>query len=174
MPVGSVLLSIGSASLPDGSSGNAAPAIQRVQSSAANPKAHFLQAAFDATTGEMLMWSFRMPQDYASAPVAKVQYKMASATTGNVVIAARIAAVSDGDAQDVDAKAFAAANTSAATAVPATAGFLDEISLSLTTADSLAANDFVVLWLSRDASNAGDTAVGDLECLCASLEYTTV
>ena len=52
------------------------------------------------------MWSFRMPADYASAPVLKVQYKMASATTGNVIIEGRLAAVSDGDATDVDAKAF--------------------------------------------------------------------
>ena len=170
MATGSILLPIGSATLPDGSSGNAAPAIQRVQSSAASPKAHFLQAAFDATTAEMLMWSFRMPQDYASGPVLKVQYKMASATSGTFIIASRIAAVSDGDATDVDAKALGTVNTSSAATVPGTAGHLDEISLALANADSLAAGDFVILYLARDIA---DTAAGDAEVVSVSLEYVT-
>jgi hypothetical protein len=173
MATGTIPLPIGAATLPDGSSGNAAPAIQVVKSSGADPKPFFLQAVFDPSTDEHMMWSFRMPSNYASAPVLKAQYKMVSATSGNVVIAGRVAAVSDGDAQDVDAKAFAAANTSGATVVPGTAGHMDEISLSLTTADSVAAGDFVIVWLSRDADNGSDTAAGDMEVISVSLEYTT-
>lgn len=173
MATASVLLGIGSAILPDGSASNAAPAIQRVKSSAAAPTPYFLQAAFDAATDEMLMWSFRVPADYLSAPVLKVQYKMASATTGDVIVAARIAAVSEPDAQDLDAKAFAAVNTAAAQTVPGTAGHVNEISVTLTNADSLAAGDFVIVWLSRDADNAGDTATGDMEIIGITLEYQT-
>lgn len=173
MATGTILLSPGAAVLPDGSASNAAPALQRVKSSAAAPSPHFLQLVFDASTREMAMWSLRMPVDYASGPVLKVMYKMASATSGNVIIEGRLAAVTDGDATDVDAKAFAAANTSSATAVPGTAGFIDEISLTLTNADSLAAGDFTVVYLARDASNASDTATGDMEVVAASLEYTT-
>lgn len=173
MATGSISLSVGAAVLPDGTASNAAPAIQRVKSSAAAPSPYFLQALFDAGTKEQCMWSFRMPPDYASAPVLKVQYKMVSATSGNVVIEGRIAAVSDGDATDVDAKAFGTANTSAATAVPATAGHLDEISLTMTNADSVAAGDFVIVYLARDAANASDTATGDMEVVAAALTYTT-
>lgn len=173
MATGTVALPIGAAVLPDGSASNAAPAIQRVKSSASAPSPYFLQAAFDASTKEQVMWSFRMPADYSSAPVLRVQYKMASATTGNVIIEGRLAAVSDGDATDVDAKAFAAANTSSATAVPGTAGHIDDISLTLTNADSVAAGDFVVVYLARDAANASDTATGDMEVVAASLLYTT-
>jgi hypothetical protein len=173
MATGSIMLSPGAAVLPDGSASNAAPALQRTKSSAAAPSPHFLQLAFDAATKEMVMWSFRMPVDYASGPVLKVQYKMASATSGNVIIEGRLAAVSDGDATDVDAKAFAAANTSSATAVPATAGYIDEISLTLTNADSVAANDYVIAYLARDAANASDTATGDMEVIAATLEYLT-
>lgn len=147
--------------------------MQRVKSSASAPTPYFMQAAFDASTEEQIMWSFRMPADYASAPVLKAQYKMASATSGNVIMEARIAAVSDGDATDVDAKGFAAANTSATTAVPGTAGHLDEISITMTNADSLAAGDYVVLYLNRDAGNGSDTATGDLELVAASIQYTT-
>lgn len=171
--MGSILLSPGAAILPDGSASNAAPAIQRVKSSASAPTPYFLQLVFDASTVEQCMWSFRMPDDYSSAPVLKVQYKMASATTGNVIIEGRLAAVSDGDAQDVDANGFAAANTSSATAVPGTAGHLDEISLTLTNADSVAAGDFVVVYVARDADNASDTAAGDMEVVAVALEYTS-
>lgn len=173
MATGSISLPIGAAVLPDGSASNAAPAIQRVKSSASAPSPYFLQACFDAATKEQLMWSFRMPPDYASAPVLKVQYKMASATSGNVIFEGRIAAVTDGDATDVDAKAFAAANTSSATAVPGTAGHIDEISLTMTNADSVAAGDFVVLYLARDAANGSDTASGDMEIIGVALTYTT-
>lgn len=173
MATGTVMLPPGAAILPDGSTNNAAPALQRAKSSAAAPTPHFLQLVFDAATKEMCMWAFRMPSDYASGPTLKVQYKMASATSGNVIIEGRIAAVTDGDAQDVDAKAFGTANTSSASAVPATAGYLKEISLALTNADSLAAGDFTIVYLARDAANASDTAAGDMEVPTSSLEYTT-
>jgi hypothetical protein len=167
------MLGIGAAILPDGSTTNLSPALQRVKSSAAAPPPYFLQLAFDATNDEQCYWAFRMPQDYASAPVLKVQYKMASATTGNVIIAGRIAAVSSGDSTDVDAKALGTVNTSGASAVPGTAGYLTEISLALTNADSLAAGDFITLYLARDPDNGSDTASGDMEVVAVSLEYTT-
>lgn len=172
MATGSILLSPGAAILPDGSASNAAPAVQRVKSSASAPSPYFLQLAFDATTEEQVCWSFRMPADYASAPVVKVQYKMASATSGGVAFEARVAAVSDGDAQDVDAKAFAEANVGTAT-VPGTAGHIDEVSITMTNADSVAAGDFVVVYLNRDPAHASDTATGDCEVVAAALTYTT-
>jgi hypothetical protein len=173
MAVGTLVLPIEAAVLPDASSGNAPAAIQRVKSSGADPKPFFMQAVFDAATDEHLMWSFRTPVDYASGLVLRCMYKMASATTGDVILAARVAAVSEPDATDVDAKAFATVNTSAAQTVPGTAGHLNEISITLTNADSLAAGDFAVVWLSRDADNAGDTAAGDLELVACSLEFTS-
>ena len=174
MATGSVLLPVSAAILPDGTTNNLAPAIQRVKGSAANPTPFFLQLAFDAGSDEFCMWSFRMPADYASGPVLKVQFKMVSATTGNVVILCRVAAVTPGDATDVDAKTFASANTSAATAVPSTtAGKLGEISLTLANNDSLAANDFAMVRLARLGSDAGDTATGDMEVVAVTLEYTT-
>jgi hypothetical protein len=173
MATGSILLGPGAAVLPDGSATNAAPAIQRVKSSASAPAPYFIQLAFDASTEEWCCWSFRMPADYSSAPVLKVQYKMASATSGDVIWVGQIAAVTDGDSTDVDAKAFASANSATVT-VPGTAGFIDEASITMTNADSVAAGDLVVLRLARDADAAGDTATGDAEFVAASLLYTTV
>lgn len=173
MATGTVLLPIGAATLPDGSASNATPAIQRVKSSAAAPTPYFLQAAFDAATVEILMWSFRMPADYLSAPVLKVPYKMASATSGGVAFTCQLMAVTPGDAQDVDADAFAAANTATDATVPGTAGALDAVSITLTNNDSLAANDFVVVRLHREVGDAADTATGDCEVVAVTLEYST-
>lgn len=172
MATGSILLPPGAATLPDGSATNAAPGMQRVKSSATAPAPYFLQLAFDAATEEWASWSFRMPADYSSSPVCKVQYKMASATSGDVIWVAQLAAVTDGDATDVDAKAFAAANSATVT-VPGTAGHLDEASITMTNADSVAAGDFVVLRVARDADAAGDTATGDAELVAVALTYTT-
>jgi hypothetical protein len=165
-------LPIGAAILPDGSASNAAPAIQRVKSSAAAPSPYFLQACFDAATKEQLMWSFSMPADYASAPALNILFKMTSATSGNVIIEGRLAATSSNDSTDQDAKAFAAANTSAAAAVPGTAGFITAITLALTNEDSVAASDLVVAYLARDAANGSDTAAGDMEVVSVALTYT--
>ena len=71
MPTETIILPIGSATLPDASSGNAAPGVVRAKSSAAAPAPFWLQALFDDSTDEMMMWTFRMPQNYSSAPVLK-------------------------------------------------------------------------------------------------------
>ncbi len=130
-----------------------------------------MQLAFDAATEEWASWGFRMPADYSSAPVLKVQYKMTSATSGDVVWAGSIAAVTDGDATDVDAKVFATVNTTTVT-VPGTAGYLDEASITMTNADSVAAGDFVVVRVARQGAAGGDTATGDAEFIGAALTYT--
>jgi len=132
-----------------------------------------IRLLFDDSTDEITHITFRMPENYASAPVLKAQYSMASATSGNVIIACQVMAVTDGDSAAVDTDSYDTVNTSSATAVPGTAGYIDEISLTLTNADSLAAGDWIALKFSRDANNASDTATGDLELIALSLEYTT-
>ena len=126
---------------------------------------------FDDTVDELLVWTFRMPENYASALVAKIQYSMVSAITLEVVLAVEVMAVSD--TEDVDTDSFDTANTSAETTVPGTAGDMDEISITLTNDDSVAAGDYVAVRFSRDANNAGDDASGDIELWALSLEYTT-
>lgn len=173
MATGYLPLPIAAGAPPDGTAGNVFAPVQRKQSSAASPAPAWFEALMDASTVEALHWAFQMPGNYSSAPVIRITYKMASATSGNIIMEAHLAAVSDGDATDTDAKAFAAVNTSATTAVPGTAGYIDQLTISLTNADSVAANDWVVLRIARDADNASDTATGDLELIGVSLEYTT-
>jgi len=124
---------------------------------------------FDDTTSELVYWVFRLPSDFSSAPILKVQYAMASATSGTFGVSVSVMAVTDGDSQDVDVESYDTANSPAASTVPATAGFLDEISVTLTNDDSMAANDLVFIRLAR---NIADTATGDAEVRAVSLEYT--
>ena len=64
---------------------------------------------------------------------------------------------------DIDAgTSFDATNNSASTTVPGTAGYIDQISVTLTNNDSIAAGDLARVAIARKAADAGDTATGDL------------
>ena len=102
---------------------------------------------FDPTTDQSCLWQFRLPVNYASGLVIKIQYSMASATSGAVYFQASVMAVSDGDAADIVTDSYDTANSGNAT-VPATAGYLDEISVTLTNADSAAAGDYLKIQIS--------------------------
>lgn len=128
--------------------------------------------AFDAATDESAYWTGVAPQGLTGALTLVVTYMMASATSGAVGFQAQIEAVSDGDATDLDAgTSFDAVNNSASTTVPATAGYIDQISITLTNADSLAAGDYFRLSLNRDADGSAitDSATGDAYVLAVEL-----
>jgi hypothetical protein len=99
-----------------------------------------------------------------------VWYKATSATEGTAAFNAKIKAISDGDEADADADEFAAEQSAGTAVVPGTAGYMDVISVTLTNADSVAANDWVVLAVFRDVSE--DTVTGDLEVPMVVLRYT--
>lgn len=171
MATGSILLPISGATPSDGSTNDAFPEVIRLSSSATAPSPHFVEARFDSATDEHIQWTFRMPQDYASAPVAKLLWYTA-ATSGNAVWGCRVSAVTPATESTI-AQAFDTANTTT-TAAGGTANYLVETSITLTNADSLAANDMVVVQLYRDADNASDT-INSNDCMAVafSIEYTT-
>ena len=103
----------------------------------------------------------------SSTLTAIVTYRAASATTGTALFDAAIEAISDGDATDTDAgSSFATDNTPTAPTVPGTAGYIDQLTITLSNNDSIAAGDYCRLRLNRD--NA-DTAAGDLQVLAVEL-----
>lgn len=119
---------------------------------------------YDASTDESNTWTNIKANNYASGTLtAKIGYSMASATSGAVIFCVQVWCVSDGDAADVDTESYDTANCSSATTVPATAGYLDEISITLTNKDSIADGDLCAFKLYRDADAGGDTATGDAE-----------
>ena len=129
--------------------------------------------AFDASTAETSYWTFKVPQGFKGTMLAVVQYMMASATSGKVDFVGAVEAVTDGDATDLDAgSSFDTDNTITAPTVPATAGYIDEFTITLTNQDSAAPGDYARFSLKRDAADAtNDTATGDCQVLGVELRY---
>ncbi len=101
-----------------------------------------------------------------------ITYAMASATSGTVGFQAQLEAITDGDTVDTDATtSFDSVNNSASTTVPGTAGYIDQISITMTNADSIAAADYFRLSINRDADGSAitDSATGDAYVLAVEL-----
>lgn len=127
---------------------------------------------FSASLTEEALFQFELPENYASNPVLKLKYAMASATSGKVDLEAKVMSVADGE--DIDTPSFGTLNEiSGGTTVPGTAGLRDTIEIPLTNNDSMAAEETVYLHIQRDHDDTDDTATGDLELIGAVLEYTT-
>lgn len=125
--------------------------------------------AFDTTTSETCYWTFVAPQGLTGTLTLVLSYMMASATSGGVAFSAAIEAVTSGDATDLDSTtSFDSVNTATDT-VPSTAGYMKQISITLTNKDSIAAADLVRVSLARAVANASDTAAGDCYILAAEL-----
>jgi len=125
--------------------------------------------AFDAATDETAYWSFIAAQGWTGTVTCVISYIMASATSGNLYWQAALEAVTAGDATDLDATTSFDTANSGNGAVPATAGYMQQISITMTNADGVAAGDLVRLAVNRDADNASDTAAGDAYLLQVEL-----
>lgn len=129
-----------------------------------------LALAYDDSTAEYACWSLVAPQNVSGTLTLYILYCMASATSGGVVFGAQVEAVTDGDALDIDAEdSFDTENLSATETVPATAGYVGSLSITLTNKDSIAAGDLVRIQLRRAPAETGDTATGDCYVLAAEL-----
>jgi hypothetical protein len=125
--------------------------------------------AFDASTDESTFWTGIAPQGLTGTITVIVHYIMASAVTGVVYFQAALEAITPGDAVDLDAGDSFDTTNSGNGSVPATAGYEQTISITMTNADSIAAGDYFRLRLNRDADNASDTAAGDCYVLAVEL-----
>lgn len=126
---------------------------------------------FDDTTEEFVFYQFRLPPDYVSTPLLKIQYSMKTATSGSLSFNGAVMSISPGAAADVDSESFDTVNEAHGT-VPATAGYVAEVTLDLTNNDGMSSGDLVFLKLSRNATDAtNDTATGDAEVLAVQFQY---
>ena len=174
MATSTVLLPPASAVLPDGSSGNLAPALNRIQGTETNPKKHFLVLAYDgAGAKEHAWWTFRLPADYASGGTLKILWMYNSTTAGNVKWQATVGAITAADADTPVEHASAAAATVTDAINTTEARRLITSSITLTM-DSAAAGDLIFLCLFRDSADGSDTAAAaDAEVLAVAFEYTS-
>lgn len=124
--------------------------------------------AFDATTNETCQFTGIAPVGLTGTLTADVFLMMASATSGDTDWDGSLEAVTPGDATDLDAgDSFATINSTDNTTVPATAGYMQKITITLTNNDSIAAGDYFRFRLTRDA--ASDTGAGDAYVLAVAL-----
>lgn len=127
--------------------------------------------AFDASTQETCYWTAVAPQGLTGTMTAVITYAMASATANLIEFEVAIEAISDGDSTDTDATtSFDTVNSSGSATVPGTAGYIDQVSVTLTNQDSIAAGDYFRISVSRDADDGtNDTATGDLYLISVEL-----
>lgn len=152
-------------------SGINAAALSLVESSGAGTaKPVIYQLSFDAATDEGRMWVFRMPRGFGVTAKLVGSYKMASANTSDdVKLKVQVSAVSDGDTSH-SAKVFDS-EVGITKTVPDAADISDEFSITLTSDDSVAADDWVCVILFRDANHVDDTAAGDFILTSLAVDF---
>lgn len=129
--------------------------------------------AFDATASENLFFRV-IATKYGSGDLTLEVYWYAdtsTTTTDGVVWEAAIAAVTPGDAQDMETDGIATAQT--ATGNPAsTSQGLVKTTITISNLDGLADGDYLVLRLARLPANGSDTMAGDAVFVGAVLSYS--
>ena len=127
----------------------------------------YLVIDLDDTTDESAIFRFAVPNNYAGGGfTVKVLWMATSATTGTISLDVAFMSVTD-DADDLDTKAFAAANNANPTTASAT-GEVDYVSVTFTDGadyDSIAAGEMAFIKITRDAdgTTSTDNLVGDAE-----------
>lgn len=115
--------------------------------------------AFDASAVESLFFRFR-GSDYTSGNIAvDLDWYPDTATSNVVVWGCQIAAITPGDAQDIETDALATQNTANGTATGAQR--LVRTTVTITNLDSIATDDQVVLCVQRVATSGSDNLTGD-------------
>lgn len=131
--------------------------------------------AYDAATDEAAFWKFKAVNYGSGNLTLKIFWYADTASTGNVVWEAQIAAITpDTDTQDVETKAFATLNFVQDTHLGTTGQRVHVCTLTISNLDSLAADDLVFLRLARDANgtSATDDMTGDAILLGFELSYS--
>jgi hypothetical protein len=131
--------------------------------------------AFDGGSADEDSFFKFIATNYGSGNLTlKVYWYADTASSGNVVWGARIAAItSNTDTQDVETKAFATAQTAQDTHLGTTGQRLHDIDITISNLDSLASGDMVWLHVYRDASDTvNDTMTGDAIIVGLRLSYS--
>lgn len=118
--------------------------------------------AFDAATEEAIFFEFDATS-YGSGNVTVLcRWYADTASTGDCIWGAALAALTPNtDTQDVETDGLGTAATTTTSHLGTTGQREHQTSITISSLDSLAANDTVRLRVYRDADAAGDTMAGD-------------
>lgn len=129
--------------------------------------------AYDAAADEAAFWHF-YANNYGSGNITvKIEWYADTATSGNVIWGAQIAAITPNtDTQDVETKSLATANTVTDSHLGTTGQRLHDCDITVSNLDSVAVGDGVWLRVYRDADAAGDTMTGDAILTMVTVSYS--
>lgn len=129
--------------------------------------------AFDATADEICYAKFRALNYGSGNLTLDIDWYADSASSGNVVFGAAIAAVTpETDTQDVETKAFGSENTVTDSHLGTTGQRLHRASITISNLDSIAAGDDIWLKFRRNGSSGSDTMTGDALVALLTLSYS--
>lgn len=127
--------------------------------------------AFGDAADSARQWTARWPRGYGVSATLVGSYYMSSANVDDEVeLEGYLCALSDGDTS-ATAAAYDSANASTES-VPDAAGTVDEFSITLTNADSVAAVDWVSILLLRNGDAGTDTADGNFNLTSLAVNYS--
>ena len=131
------------------------------------------QLLFGDTIEKAHRWNLRIPSAAsASNFIAKLQFKMATATTGNIELAVQLQAHTPDNGVSLNINSFDTANSSGATPVAAVLGDTFEVDIPLNNYDGAIPGDWLAIHIARLVS-VGGNAAGDLQLVAATIEYTS-
>lgn len=129
--------------------------------------------AFDAATEEAAVVWFRAVQYGSGNLTVGFDWYADTASTGDVIWGAQIAAITpNADTQDIETDSLATAATTTTSHAGTTGQRLHRTAVTVSSLDSLAADDWVALRFYRDADAAGDTMAGDAILVGLAVSYS--
>ena len=128
--------------------------------------------AFDAAAEEAVFFELRAVKYGSGNLTVDIDWYADTASSGVCIWGAQLAAITPGDTQDVEADSLATAATTNTTHPGGTVQRLQRTTVTITSLDSLAADDVVLLRVYRDADAAGDTMTGDAIMIGLTVSYS--
>lgn len=128
---------------------------------------------YDASTPQMAFFRFRALGYGSGNLTVDLTWWADTASSGDVVWGAAIAAMTpDSDSTSIGSKSLATEATVTDTCLGTSVGRLMRCSITITSLDSLAANDFVTLRIRRVADSGSDTMTGDASLTDIQVSYS--
>lgn len=129
--------------------------------------------AFDAAADLAVFFRLRAARYGSGNVTVAIDWYADTATTGDVVWGAQLAAITaDADTQDIETDSLATAATVTDSHLGTTGQRLHRASITITSLDSLAADDDVAIRVFRDADNAADTMAGNAIATRVTVSYS--
>jgi len=137
------------------------PPSLEVKESSGTGTCRYTVANFDASTDEVMYFTFVVPDNLSDGNWLLDFYWYANATSGDCVWEASISATTSGDADTLEEQATDMSNTATGTVNSTEAKRLVKTTLTLSNLDNVSAGDIVTIRINRDADNANDTLTTD-------------